>query len=137
MTDPVDLGTAEAARLYLRDGTLLNKEIIEQGYGHAYTGFPFSKMEEFREAQREARAAGRGLWRGQEPEEATGIPQEGQRQANPTPQSQPLAQGQCIPASQCCRVCSRGQACGNTCISASYTCHVGRGCACNSFEVCQ
>ena len=59
------------AYVYLRDGTLLNKEIIEQGYGHAYTRFPFSKMEEFREAQREARAAGRGLWSGEEPEEVT------------------------------------------------------------------
>ena len=59
------------AYVYLRDGTLLNKEIIEQGYGHAYTRFPFAMMEEFREAQREARAAGRGLWNGDEPEEAS------------------------------------------------------------------
>jgi hypothetical protein len=42
----------------------------------------------------------------------------------------------CIPASKCCKICDKGQACGNSCISRSYTCHKGRGCACNSSEVC-
>ncbi len=31
----------------------------------------------------------------------------------------------------CCKVCRKGKACGNSCISASYTCHKGPGCACN------
>jgi micrococcal nuclease len=48
--------------VYLPDGRLLNAEIIAQGYGHAYTRFPFAKMEEFRALEREAREAGRGLW---------------------------------------------------------------------------
>jgi len=43
----------------------------------------------------------------------------------------------CIPAEQCCKICSKGKACGNTCISQSYTCHKGRGCACNASEVCE
>jgi hypothetical protein len=30
----------------------------------------------------------------------------------------------------CCKVCRKGQACGDSCISRSYTCHVGPGCAC-------
>ena len=34
--------------VFLEEGTLLNAEIIKQGYGHAYTQFPFSRMEEFR-----------------------------------------------------------------------------------------
>ena len=34
-------------------------------------------------------------------------------------------------APSCCKYCSKGKACGNTCISRSYTCHVGLGCACN------
>lgn len=42
----------------------------------------------------------------------------------------------CIPASKCCKVCSKGKACGNSCISRSYNCHKGRGCACDSSEVC-
>jgi len=31
----------------------------------------------------------------------------------------------------CCKVCSTGKACGDTCIAATATCHVGPGCACN------
>jgi micrococcal nuclease len=33
------------AYIFLEDDTLLNAEIIRQGYGHAYTQFPFSRME--------------------------------------------------------------------------------------------
>lgn len=32
----------------------------------------------------------------------------------------------------CCRVCSRGKACGNSCIAAWKTCHRGVGCACDA-----
>lgn len=35
------------------------------------------------------------------------------------------------PARVCCRVCSAGKACGDTCISQSKTCNVGPGCACD------
>src|SRR5271157_3490856 len=46
------------------DDLLVNKEIIRQGYGHAYTKYPFdpARMEEFRSAEREAREKQRGLW---------------------------------------------------------------------------
>jgi micrococcal nuclease len=50
------------AYVYLPDGTFLNAEIIRQGYGHAYTRFPFRYQEEFLALEREARAQGRGLW---------------------------------------------------------------------------
>src|SRR5437870_6765435 len=50
------------AYVFLEDGTLLNAEIIKQGYGHAYTQFPFSRMEEFRRLERKAREEQRGLW---------------------------------------------------------------------------
>jgi len=43
----------------------------------------------------------------------------------------------CVPRSECCKVCSKGKACGDTCIRRDYTCHKGRGCACNQEEVCQ
>ena len=52
------------AYVYLDDSTHLNAEIIKQGYGHAYTRFPFRYLEEFRRYQREAREAGKGLWKG-------------------------------------------------------------------------
>lgn len=50
------------AYVYLEDGTFLNAEIIRQGYGFAYTRFPFRYLEEFRALEREARDARRGLW---------------------------------------------------------------------------
>jgi micrococcal nuclease len=50
------------AYVYLEDGTFLNAEIIKQGYGHAYTRFPFKHLEEFRGYEREARENGKGLW---------------------------------------------------------------------------
>lgn len=43
----------------------------------------------------------------------------------------------CIPQDQCCKICTRGRACGNSCIHATYNCHKGRGCACNAEEVCE
>jgi hypothetical protein len=31
----------------------------------------------------------------------------------------------------CCKTCSAGKACGDSCIARSKTCHKGKGCACN------
>ena len=46
------------------DGLFVNLEIIRQGYGHAYTKYPFNDelMTLFRYYERQAREAGRGLW---------------------------------------------------------------------------
>ncbi len=38
------------------------------------------------------------------------------------------------PASRaCCKYCTTGKACGDSCISRSYTCHKPPGCACNAY----
>ncbi len=50
------------AYVFLQDGTFLNAEIVKQGYGHAYTRFPFKYLDEFRRFEREARENRRGLW---------------------------------------------------------------------------
>jgi len=47
---------------FLWDGTFLNAEIIKQGFGFAYTRFPFKYMDEFRRYEREAKEQNRGLW---------------------------------------------------------------------------
>lgn len=44
------------------DQLLLNADIIEQGYGFAYTSFPFTKSEQFKQLERQAREQNRGLW---------------------------------------------------------------------------
>jgi hypothetical protein len=35
-------------------------------------------------------------------------------------------------AQSCCKVCSKGKACGNSCIARDKVCHKGKGCACNA-----
>ncbi len=51
------------AYVYLEDGTFLNLEIIKQGYGFAYTKYPFKFLEEFRQTEKEARENKKGLWK--------------------------------------------------------------------------
>lgn len=50
------------AYLYLLDGTFVNAEIVRQGYGFAYTRYPFTHLEAFRQHERAAREHQRGLW---------------------------------------------------------------------------
>jgi micrococcal nuclease len=51
------------AYLYLEPGGLcVNREIVARGYGHAYTRYPFTFMDDFRAAERLARERQLGLW---------------------------------------------------------------------------
>ncbi|HTE58327.1 MAG TPA: thermonuclease family protein [Verrucomicrobiae bacterium] len=65
-SDPLSTNRDRYNRLlryvYLPDGRLVEAEIIRQGYGFAYTSFPFTKADEFTTYQREAREQNRGLW---------------------------------------------------------------------------
>jgi len=44
------------------DGFFINAELIKQGYGFAYTKFPFQYLESFRKYEKDARENNRGLW---------------------------------------------------------------------------
>lgn len=57
------------AYLYLQDGRSLNAEIVRQGFGVAYTRYPFRYMEQYRAIEREAREQNRGLWGNAPPQE--------------------------------------------------------------------
>lgn len=48
--------------VYLPDGRLVQHELIANGYGFAYTQFPFTKSQDFTDAQNQAKAANKGLW---------------------------------------------------------------------------
>lgn len=48
--------------LFLEDGTLLNAELIKQGYGYVSPRDPFTRREEFQRLEREAKETRRGLW---------------------------------------------------------------------------
>jgi micrococcal nuclease len=51
------------AYVFLHDGTLFNKLMIEEGYGHEYTyRLPYKYMEEFKVAETKARENKKGLW---------------------------------------------------------------------------
>ncbi|HVE80726.1 MAG TPA: thermonuclease family protein [Candidatus Dormibacteraeota bacterium] len=64
--DPADSDRDKYFRLlryvYLPDGTLLNRQLIADGYGFAYTVFPYAKLSEFQDLEQEAREQGKGLW---------------------------------------------------------------------------
>lgn len=49
--------------VFLEDGTLVNKKIISEGYGHEYTyRIPYKHQSDFKNAERIAREAQKGLW---------------------------------------------------------------------------
>jgi micrococcal nuclease len=51
--------------IYMEDGTMLNDTLVRQGYAHVYTYPPdITYIPQFRLAEQEARATGRGLWSG-------------------------------------------------------------------------
>lgn len=50
------------AYVYLMDGTFVNAEIIKQGFGFAYTKYPFKYMDNFIKIEEEARTNKRGYW---------------------------------------------------------------------------
>ena len=50
------------AYVFLSDDTFVNEQIIREGYGFAYTRYPFRYLDRFRQREREARAARVGLW---------------------------------------------------------------------------
>jgi micrococcal nuclease len=66
--DPDDTDRDKYGRLlryvYLADGTLLNAELIRDGWAFAYVVFPFTKLDEFRNLEADARTHNRGLWAG-------------------------------------------------------------------------
>ena len=64
--DPLDTNRDRYGRLlryvYLPDGTLLDEQIIKQGYGFAYLSFPFSKKSIFAADETAAQTAKLGVW---------------------------------------------------------------------------
>lgn len=48
--------------VYTSDGTLWNEKLLSEGYGHALTAFPFTKMDQFMKSELQAREQNKGLW---------------------------------------------------------------------------
>lgn len=49
-----------------------------------------------------------------------------------SPRSNPFSETQSerATADRCCKICSKGKPCGDTCIAQDKTCHLPPGCAC-------
>jgi endonuclease YncB( thermonuclease family) len=64
--DPLDTNRDRYDRLlryvFLPDGTLIESKLIGDGYGFAYTQFPFQKKDQFKSLEQAAKQAGKGLW---------------------------------------------------------------------------
>lgn len=54
--------------VYLKDGTLWNIKLIENGYGFAYLRYPFTKLDYFRKTEENAKVKRTGLWAACKPE---------------------------------------------------------------------
>lgn len=90
--------------VHLEDGTLYNKIIIAEGYAHEYTyNVPYKYQSEFKQAQKEAEEAEKGLW---SPSTCNGDTEQSAQQetqtstppVNNTPtQPQPSQSGNCDP----------------------------------------
>lgn len=48
--------------VYTEEGLLVNKALIDEGYGFAYLSFPFQKSDEFGHAGQNAQRSSVGLW---------------------------------------------------------------------------
>lgn len=53
------------AYVFLKDGIFLNAELIKQGYGRIYRGYPFKYAAQFHKLEEEARAKKLGIWKDQ------------------------------------------------------------------------
>src|SRR5262249_7254633 len=64
--DPLDTNRDRYGRLlryiYLPNGTLIEDMLIKNGYGFAYTQFPFEKTDQFVADQTHAKSKKLGLW---------------------------------------------------------------------------
>lgn len=66
VSDPLSTDRDRYGRLlryvYLQDGTLLNAELVKDGYAFYYPYFPFSKADTFKADEQIAMSGDKGLW---------------------------------------------------------------------------
>lgn len=112
------------AACYL-EGEDLGAWLVCEGWALAYRRYSTAYVAD----EERARAARRGMWEGEfvppwEWRAGTRLPAEAAERAI-TPALMPAAAG-----GACCKRCTKGQACGNSCISSSKQCRQPPGCAC-------
>ena len=68
---PLDGSGRTLAYVYLRDGSLVNAELIKQGYGNAFTRYAYQFSDDFRKYELAAKNNKIGLWEDRQPTETT------------------------------------------------------------------
>lgn len=113
----------------------INAWMVENGWAMAYRQYSLDYVP----LEDKARAARVGIWRGDvmPPWEFRAHRRERLRSKRPrapaasVPTLRPDPRPSLQPAQRaCCKVCRKGQPCGNSCISWNKTCHQPPGCAC-------
>jgi endonuclease YncB( thermonuclease family) len=94
-------------------GKNLNAKMVQQGWALAYRKYSTNYVAE----EADAKTKKLGLWRGQ-----FVAPWDWRRGKRLTSEVQKT----------CCKICRKGKACGNSCISRRYTCRKQPGCACDA-----
>lgn len=140
-------GDSLSGYVYVQPGVRdLNAELIRQGLARVARNQRFRRRAEFQRLEDQARRMGVGAWsacpelKTGEPalsglgerklvDDAQGIIDELARKPASSPSA--AAPRTSSPSSACCVTCKKGKACGNSCISATKTCHKPPGCACN------
>ena len=103
-------------------GRNVNVEMVRLGWSPFWTKYGAGRLaSEFERAEEEARRAARG------------VGDSGTRRHFASDGSKAES---CRSRDECCRVCTRGVPCGDSCISASRSCHKGTGCACAASDLC-
>ena len=97
------------------NGTNVNAAMVQFGLALAYRKYSSAYVSQ----QRDAKRAKRGLWAGEfvapwDWRRGKRLESKDTNQAN------------------CCKICRKGKACGNSCIRKTYTCHKSPGCACDA-----
>jgi endonuclease YncB( thermonuclease family) len=102
-------------------GEDLNAWLVSQGLALAYRKYSTDYVDE----EAAARSAHLGIWRG------AFVPPWDWRAEQRTPT---VGAGDDEPrsAAKCCKICTTGKACGNSCISRAKTCRKPAGCACDA-----
>jgi endonuclease YncB( thermonuclease family) len=119
--------------VYLANGVFVNADLVRQGFAQIATYPPdVAHQAEFLALQQQARDAGLGLWAEPAVQAAppTWTPAPQPTWTFPPPPTTESAPPPPPPAT-CCKICTTGKACGDSCINKNYTCHQPPGCACN------
>lgn len=117
--------------VYVQPGNRdLNAELVRSGLAVVQRDLEFRRRKEFLSLEKGARDLGIGLWSACTDESMITSSQLAERKLREET-TNALRAPVSTRRGRCCTVCSKGKACGDSCISRSSTCRQPSGCACD------